>query len=210
MAYLVLIGGGTCSGKTTLASNLADAIPNCSPVLLRQDNYYLDLSSLSEDLIRRHNFDSPDSIDVDLFKSDLRTLLDGKPVPLHHYDYSSHTRKVEDGQVGPGEILIVEGIFALCFPEINELAHLKIFVDADPDTRLARRLRRDVAERGFGVEEILEQYFDTVKPMHEKYIAPSMISADWSIDTTNDLDHARLEDLIQQILNGLKTCGNPK
>ena len=177
MALVVGISGGTGSGKTTVAKAVAGAFFNRS-VLIEQELFYRDLGFLLPEERSQANFDHPDSLDLPLLLDVIRKLKAGDRVALPNYDFTTHTRKLKTTSVGPAEIVIVEGILLFHFPELLELFELKIFVLTDADVRLARRIRRDIEERGRTLNTILNQYFKTVKPMHEKYVEPSKYLAD--------------------------------
>jgi len=187
-ARLVLIGGGTCSGKTTIARAIGRRLDELKTVILSHDNYYKDLSHLSPEAANRTNFDHPDSIEYSYLLSDINEILKGNTVNIPDYDFVSHTRCEGSSIVSGAEVLILEGIFALYYKDLLEIADLRIFVDTDADLRLARRIARDIKERGFDIESALEQYIETVKPSHNAFIEPTKKNADVIISGEKEFD----------------------
>lgn len=189
-ARLILIGGGTCSGKTTIAKAIGKRIFDLKSVIISHDNYYKDLGHLSPEDANRVNFDHPDSIDVDYLMQDVKLMLKGKAVNVPQYDFITHRRSEGTLCIANADVVILEGIFALYYPELITLSDLKIFVDTDADIRLARRIQRDTVERGFDVESVLLQYLETVKPSHQAFINPSKKNADVIIPGDREFDKA--------------------
>lgn len=177
-ARLILIGGGTCSGKTTIAKAIGKRILDLKYVIISHDNYYKDLSHLSYEDAMRVNFDHPDSIDTPYLVEDIRQMLMGKAVNVPEYSFITHSRSEGKLCIANADLVILEGIFALYYPGLLEMSDLRIFVDTDDDIRLARRIQRDILERGFEVETVLDQYLETVKPSHQAFIEPSKKNAD--------------------------------
>lgn len=188
MARLILIGGGTCSGKTTIARAIGKRIHDLKSVIISHDNYYKDLSHLDHKTASRVNFDHPDSIDTKYLLKDLKQMLKGKAVNVPEYSFVTHQRGEGTLCVANAEVVILEGIFALYYPDLVELSDLKIFVDTDADIRLARRIQRDTLERGRDVESVLNQYLETVKPSHQAFIDPSKKNADVIIPGDREFD----------------------
>jgi len=155
-------------------------------VLISQDSYYKDLSEHSLEKRAKTNFDHPDSLDFTLLKEHILQLKSGSPVQVPVYDFCTHARVDQKLLVMPADILIIEGILLLAVPEIRELCDLKIFLDADHDIRLLRRMERDMRERARDFTSIRDQYLTTVKPMHEAYVEPSKQYADIIIPTLNN------------------------
>lgn len=172
------ISGGTGSGKTTLVDNILKEIDNQYVNLLSQDNYYKDNSHLTFEQREKQNYDHPDAIDFQLLVNHIKELKQGNEIEQPLYDFSIHNRTGGYLSVLPKKILIVEGILIFNDQPLLELLDLKIFVDADPDERLIRRISRDVNERGRDVQEVMSRYQTTLKPMHEQYIEPSKNQAD--------------------------------
>lgn len=185
---LVLIGGGTCSGKTTIARAIGMRLNDLKTVIISHDNYYRDLSHLEPAMRAKANFDHPDSIDTPYLLSDLQLMLSGAAVDIPDYDFKTHSRAEGHTCVSFADVIILEGIFALYYPELLALSDLKIYVDTDSDLRLARRLQRDIIDRGRSVESVLDQYLQTVKPSHEAFIEPSKKNADLIIPGDKEFD----------------------
>lgn len=174
---LIGIAGGTGSGKTTLADQIVNYFGD-DAVLIEQDSYYKDLSTLPFDEREKVNFDHPDSLDFSLLRDHLTSLKSNNSVLKPVYDFVDHSRKVECEVVSPRKIIIVEGILILADANIRELFDLKVYIDTDDDIRIIRRLERDINERGRHFESVKMQYITTVKPMHKKYVEPSRDFAD--------------------------------
>ena len=184
-SFIIGVAGPSGSGKSSITQELIKHYGADQCTVISSDNYYKGLGSTS--LERRHefNFDHPDSIEFALLEQHLRTLKSGKPVEIPTYDFATSTRKPEKHLVVPTKIIIVEGILVLHPQELSRLFDFKIYVDADSDLCLARRLRRDTAQRGRTVESVLEQYLSTVKPMYEEFVRPSQDTADLVIENSN-------------------------
>ena len=189
-ARLILIGGGTCSGKTTIAKAIAKRIHKLKYVIVSHDNYYKDLSHLSHEDACKVNFDHPDSIDLSYLLEDLHKMMAGEAVNVPEYSFITHSRNEGTLCVANADVLILEGIFALYYPELIQLSDLKIFVDTDADIRLSIRIQRDTLERGFDVESVLVQYTETVRPSHQAFIDPSKKNADVIIPGDRDFEKA--------------------
>ncbi|MCB5264704.1 MAG: uridine kinase [Candidatus Cloacimonetes bacterium] len=185
---LVLISGGTCCGKTTIARAIGQRLQDLKTVIISHDNYYKNLGHLSMEERAKVNFDHPDSIDKDYLMKDVKDMLAGKAVNMPDYDFVTHSRLEGKLCIADADVIILEGIFALYYPELIELSDLKIYVDTDADTRLARRIARDIIERGRDVEGVLDQYMQTVKPSHAAFIEPSKKNADVIIPGDKDFD----------------------
>lgn len=176
-SLLIGIAGGTGSGKTTLAQKIASAFPE-EAVLISQDLYYKDQPHLTFEERAKLNFDHPASLDFELLREQLTALKAQQPVRLPAYCFKTHSRLSETRPVEPAKLILVEGILLFAVPEIRDLFDLKIYVDAEDDIRLLRRIERDIHERGRDLEGIKEQYLATVKPMHDLFVEPSKKSAD--------------------------------
>jgi len=172
------ISGGTGSGKTTVAQKIIASIGDANVVYLQQDSYYRNLGDMPLDERHRVNFDHPDAFDHELMLNHLKALRDGESIERPIYDYVAHARKSETIRVSPLPVIMVEGILIFFDARIRQLMDLKIFVDCDADIRFARRLARDLRERGRSVGSVIEQYMTTVRPMHLQFIAPCMRYAD--------------------------------
>jgi uridine kinase len=187
-SYLVGIAGTSCSGKSLLASHLKDKLPERRPVVVSCDSYYRDLSTLSPSERSSRNFDHPDAIEWELLQRHLDILAGGEEIIQPVYDFSTHTRSAHSARVSPGELIIVEGLFVLHRQEIRRLLHTKVFVTLSESHAIARRLERDVRERGRIQESVLDQYNRTVKPMTEKFVLPSRTFADIIVDGVDPIE----------------------
>jgi uridine kinase len=176
--HLILIGGGTSSGKTTIANQITSQLNNQNVYTFSHDNYYYDLANLTPEEIKKINFDHPDAIDSKSLISDVKKILAKEEIYIPDYDFITHRRIKGEYINNSYDVIILEGIFALYFPELVKLASLKIFVETDADLRLARRIDRDINQRGFTVNEVLNQYISTVKPMHDIFIEGTKKQAD--------------------------------
>jgi len=176
--FVVAVAGGSGSGKTTLVRHLVAALTDIQPLVLELDHYYRDLSGLSPAERHAVNFDHPEALELDLLHAHIEAWMRGETVVRPCYDFASHTRLAEGVPLESRPVVFVDGLFALVDPRINRLARLRVFVDADDDVRLARRIRRDLAERGRSLDATVSQYFATVKPMHLKFIEPTRHDAD--------------------------------
>lgn len=175
---LIAIAGGSASGKTTVAEKIAEACNKKNVVFVEMDNYYHDLSHLKPEERKKTNFDHPNAIDMTLLIHDLEQLLLGNAIEEPIYDFKIDTRSKNTKIIGPGDVIILDGIFALENPIIRELVTIKIFVDTDNDTRLLRRINRDVMSRNRSLDSVLQQYSLTVKPMHDAFVEPTKRYAD--------------------------------
>ncbi len=175
---IIGIAGGSGSGKTTVVKAITDRLKD-RVVVIPQDSYYKDLSHLTEQEKRDHNFDHPDSIDFDLLCSQLKELKEGKTIEQPVYSYITCGRsKDETVTVKPADVIIVEGILIYTCSKLRKQMDIKLFVDADDDDRLMRVMSRDIVERGKTVDWVIERYTKTVKPMYLQFIEPSKRYAD--------------------------------
>jgi uridine kinase len=172
------VAGGSGSGKSTVSRNVAQALPNHSVAFIDMDAYYLNYAHLPFEERRKINWDHPDAFDWELLLAQLKRLSSGESIEKPVYDFVAHTRSNSTVVVPPAEVVVVDGILLFVDRRIRELCDVKVFVDADADTRLIRRLRRDMVKRGRPLEEILEQYLSTVQPMHLEFVEPSKRYAD--------------------------------
>ena len=178
MTVLVGIAGGTGSGKTSFAVKIRDRVGEDRCVLIAQDAYYKDGSTLSAAAQAAINYDHPDAFDTSLLVQDLRDLRAGRPVPHLTYDHASYARRVLPDPVKPRQVVILEGILVLAEEPLRRLMDIKLFIDADSDVRILRRLQRDIQERGRNFESVQRQYLDSVRPMHLEFVEPSKRYAD--------------------------------
>jgi uridine kinase len=170
---IVGIAGGSAAGKTTLARALAEALGPERVLHLQQDWYYRDLSHIEPEVRAASNFDHPEALEIELLRRHLRSLRRGETVRRPAYDFATHTRLSCRHLLRPQEMVLVEGTLVLAEPALRELLDICVYVDAPKETRLGRRLTRDVAERGRDAASCLEQHRRTVWPMHELYVGPS-------------------------------------
>ncbi|UZH55620.1 uridine kinase [Salinimicrobium tongyeongense] len=180
---IIGIAGGTGSGKTTVVNQIIEELKNEEVDVISQDSYYQDTSHLTYEQRTKINFDHPKSIDFDLLVSHLKDLKAGKNIQQPVYSFKQHNRTGETITIEPRKVIIVEGILILTHPDIREMFDIKIYVHADSDERLIRRLKRDIAERGRDLEEVLNRYQTTLKPMHQQFIEPTKEFADIIIPT---------------------------
>lgn len=180
MARRILIGiaGGSGSGKTLVARNIVRELGSDRVVIIDQDSYYKDLEDIPFRDREARNFDHPDAFDNDLLKAHIRELLEGRSTEQPIYDYAAHRRLLETRHVGEHLVIVLEGILIFVDPELRALMDIKLFIDADPDVRFIRRLRRDLVERGRSVDSIIRQYEESVRPMHQQFVDPSKRHAD--------------------------------
>jgi len=180
MATSILIGiaGGTGSGKTTIAERIIEQIGTDNVVIIPQDAYYHDRSNLPMEEREKINYDHPSSFDITLLIKHLRQLRAGQDVPKLSYDYVTHTRKILPGKVLSKPVTILEGIMVLENQGLRDMLDVKLYVDTDPDVRLIRRLRRDILDRGRTFESVIQQYMNSVRPMHLEFVEPSRRHAD--------------------------------
>ncbi len=172
------VAGGTGSGKTTVANQILNRVGSKHIAVLPQDAYYKDLHTLSKKERARINFDHPDSLETSLLIEHIKQLQAGQAVEIPVYDFTTDRRKTETITVEAQPIILVEGILIFTERELRDLLDIKIFVDTAADIRFIRRLQRDVQERGRSVESVIQQYLDTVRPMHLKFVEPSKRYAD--------------------------------
>ena len=201
---IIGIAGGTGSGKTTVVRNILHNLNTENVLVISQDNYYNDHNELSFDEREKVNFDHPRSIDFELLTQHVQDLKNGETIEQPMYSFITHSRTTETIITHPKEVIIVEGILIFTHPELRDLFDLKIFVHADSDERLIRRIRRDIQERGRDLEEVLNRYRTTLKPMHEQFIEPSKIHADIIVPNMKKKNEAAIRVLSTLIKDKLK------
>ena len=181
---MLIIGiyGGTGSGKTTIVNMIASHFSSNDIEIISQDSYYKDNSDISYEDRCKLNFDHPDAIDFNLLHKHIKNLRKGETVEQPIYDFKIHNRLKKTIQIKPKKILILEGILIMCHAEIRSIFDLKIFINANSKTRMERRIKRDITERGRSRDEVLKRYIETLKPMHEKFIEPTKIYANYIIE----------------------------
>jgi uridine kinase len=175
------LGGGSGSGKTTIARSIVEAIGPDNVALIQHDAYYHDQTDLPMEERVKVNYDHPDSFETSLLVEHLRELRAGRAIERPIYDFTVYNRLPETVRVEPKPVIMVEGILVLYEPELRELMDLKIYVDTDPDLRIMRRLERDLKERGRSFDSVHDQYLATVRPMHLQFVEPSKRYADMVI-----------------------------
>jgi uridine kinase len=175
---LIGIAGGSGSGKTLVAKRIFDDLGSEKVIIIQQDSYYRELSHLSLEERQKQNYDHPDAFDHKLLIEQLKKLLSGKYIDQPIYDYSIHSRRKETRRIGEHIIIVLEGILILHDPQLRSLMDIKVYVDTDDDIRLIRRIRRDVNERGRSLNSILDQYENSVRPMHLQFTEPTKRYAD--------------------------------
>lgn len=201
MPKIVLIGGGSASGKTFVTRKVIEMLGVDKVTHLSIDDYYKDLTDLPMEERAKINYDHPKAFDWKLLRSQLADLKAGKTIEKPVYDFTVHNRSQKTESVSPKDIIIVEGIMALVDDKVRHLSDLNVFINASRERRFLRRLIRDNNERGRAYESIIEQYFATVQPMFEEVIAPSMNYAD--VLLANDGVSNKAINVLTQILTDL-------
>jgi uridine kinase len=176
--FLIGIAGGTGSGKTTVARRIYESLHLDAAVFLDHDSYYKELGHLTLEERSRVNYDHPESLDTELFLEHLGELIAGRPIEKPVYDFTRHTRAAQTVRAEPRDVVLADGILLFTEPRVREMFDLKIFVDAEPDVRFIRRMRRDIEERGRALDTVIEQYLSTVRPMHFEFVEPTKRYAD--------------------------------
>jgi len=175
---IIGVAGGTGSGKSTVARNVASALGEASVAFLDMDAYYLDHAHLPFEQRKLVNWDHPNAFDWDLLVRHLTDLSEGRPIDKPVYDFHAHVRSQTVVQIPPADVIVIDGILLFVDSRVRDLCDVKVFVDADADIRLIRRIRRDMVKRGRPLAEILDQYLSTVQPMHLEFVEPSKRYAD--------------------------------
>jgi uridine kinase len=196
---IIGIAGGTGSGKTTVVNQILNEIPEDEVCVISQDSYYNETDDLSFEERTRINFDHPKAIDFDLLVKHLKDLKKGQIIDQPVYSFVSHNRSKDTLTTHPRKVVIVEGILIFNNVELRNLFDIKIFVHADTDERLIRRLRRDIKERGRDIDEVLNRYQTTLKPMHQQFIEPTKNYAD--IIIPNDKYNTVAIDIVRTVIN---------
>jgi uridine kinase len=176
--FIVGVAGGSGSGKSTVARNVAQALQTESVAFLDMDAYYKNFAHLALAERRKINWDHPESFDWELLVGQLAQLASGKAIDKPVYDFVTHTRSDHTVIVPAARVIVIDGILLFSDARVRELCDVKVFVDADADIRLIRRIRRDMAKRGRPLDEILDQYVTTVQPMHLEFVEPTKRYAD--------------------------------
>lgn len=193
------IAGGTGSGKTTVVNQILNELPADEVCVISQDSYYKETNNLTYQERTKINFDHPKAIDFDLLVSHLKALKNGDVIEQPVYSFVTHNRTIDTLITHPRKVVIVEGILIFNSTELRELFDIKIFVHADTDERLIRRLRRDIEERGRDVNEVITRYQTTLKPMHLQFIEPTKTYAD--IIIPNDRYNTVAIDIVRTVIS---------
>lgn len=196
------IAGGTGSGKTTVAENVAAALPAGAVIVLKHDWYYRDRSDIPLDDRLRINYDHPDAIETGLLVEHLQALRAGDAALAPQYDFRTHLRLPEPRRLLPAPIVLVEGILVLADDRLRAQMDVKVFVDTDADIRLMRRIRRDMEQRGRSFAQVREQYYATVRPMHLQFVEPSKRAADLIVPEGGE-NSAALAVIVARLLQAL-------
>ncbi len=201
MRKVILIGGGSASGKTYVLRKVLEKIPEDKIARISLDDYYKDLKELPIEERAKVNYDHPKAFDWKLINQQLKALKNGQAIEKPLYDFTTHSRSLLTEIVQPKDLIIIEGIMALVNKELRDLGDLKVFISASRERRLVRRIDRDMKERGRTYESIIEQYFSTVLPMYEEIIAPSQYYADLIIN--NDGYSTKSIDVLVSVLQNM-------
>ncbi|MDA9353929.1 uridine kinase [Flavobacteriaceae bacterium] len=193
------IAGGTGSGKTTVVNQIINELPEDEVCVISQDSYYKATDNLSYEERIKINFDHPRAIDFDLLETHISDLKSGKIIQQPIYSFKTHNRTKDTIKTHPRKVVIIEGILIFNSKKLLDLFDIKIFVHADADERLIRRVRRDIKERGRNIDEVLDRYKDTLKPMHQQFIEPTKNFAD--IIIPNDRYNTVAIDIVRTVIS---------
>lgn len=199
---IIGIAGGSGSGKTTFAYKIQNQLPSRAVQILSMDSYYL--HELPERIINdkgKPNFDHPEAFDWELLRTHLSELKAGRRILCPIYDFKSNSRTRETVEISPTRSILFEGIFSLFDETIREMLEIKVFLHVDADIRFSRRLHRDVKERGRSLESVIDQYYETVRPMYNKYLDPQKQYADFTVGEETDVAANILAAKIEKLLN---------
>ncbi|MEX6626261.1 uridine kinase [Tenacibaculum salmonis] len=197
--FIIGIAGGTGSGKTTVVNQIINELPKNEVCLLSQDSYYSKTDNLNYEERAKINFDHPKAIDFNLLVTHLKDLRNNKTIQQPIYSFETHNRINDTIKTLPKKVIIIEGILIFNNKELRNLCDIKIFVHADADERLIRRIRRDIKERGRDIDEVLSRYQDTLKPMHQQFIEPTKTYAD--IIIPNDKYNTVAIDIVRTVIS---------
>ena len=201
---LIGIAGGSGSGKTLVARTIVRDLGSTRVAIIDQDSYYRDLDDIPIADRDLRNFDHPDAFDNELLKQHIKDLVAGRSIEQPIYDYTRHARLKETKTIGEHHVIVLEGILIFVDEELRDMMDIKLFIDADPDIRLVRRIERDVRERGRAIETILRQYQATVRPMHLQFVEPSKRYADLIVPEGGhnrvaiDLMKVKIKDMLRE------------
>lgn len=175
---IIAIGGGTASGKTMISKKLLELSKDIGTVsIITMDNYYKDRSEKTAKEREKINYDHPSSLDIDLLVEHIKLLKEGNNIEMPLYDFKTHTRSLNTMTVNSTKVIILEGILALHYKELMDYINVKIYVDTPDDIRFIRRLKRDITNRARTMDLVVNQYLETVRPMHEAFVLPSKANA---------------------------------
>lgn len=203
---IIGISGATASGKSLLAHTIVNELDSSQVVIISEDSYYRDQSHLSLEERNKTNYDHPSSIEHDLLTQHLQQLQQGKAIEVPEYDYAIHTRRKETRTIGQHAIIVLEGILLFTDPALRDMMDVRIFMDTPLDVCLARRLRRDLVERGRTIESVLDQYSETVRPMYLQFVEPSKQHADIIVPRGGenriaiDMIKAKMQELLHSLV----------
>jgi len=200
-AVLIGIAGASGSGKTSVAASVIQSLESDKVLIIQEDSYYKDLSDIPFAERKGRNFDHPDAFDHDLLAEHLLQLLNGEAVSQPVYNYKLHTRSKETETVEPGSLIILEGILVLVNAQLRKLMDYRVFVDTPLDICLARRLKRDMEERGRTADSVIRQYTETVRPMYLEFVEPSRRYAD--IKISGEEANSEAVDILTARINAL-------
>ena len=203
--YIIGIAGGSGSGKTTFTQKVVSQINDPKVGILHQDSYYLPRPPSHLKINDEPNFDHPEAFDWELLRSHLENIKEGKKVEMPTYDYTVSRRTTKTETIGPCKVLIVEGIFALWDEPMRALFDLKFYLHVESDIRFIRRLFRDLKDRARTLDDIIRQYYDTVRPMHQLYLEPTRQYADIIVGEETDHAAQMLAAMIKQKLSEMKS-----
>jgi uridine kinase len=198
---IIAVAGGSASGKTTVVDKIIDGFDKEKVTVIKHDDYYKDQTEMTMEERYKVNYDHPFSLDNDLMYDQVVDLIKGHTITKPTYDFENHNRSDKVEQVSPTDIVILEGILIMEDARIRDLCDIKLYVTADDDLRFIRRLERDMAERGRTMESVVNQYLNTVKPMHFAFVKPTKRYAD--IIIPNDKDHDVAVDIIITKINSI-------
>ncbi|MDR7336144.1 uridine kinase [Roseateles asaccharophilus] len=176
--FVIGVAGGSGSGKSTVTRQVLASIGPDRVAVVMMDDYYLDQSHMSPEERRKQNYDHPDAFDWPLMARHVASLRKGEAIEMPVYDFAADNRSQQTITVKPAPVVVVEGLYALYDPKLRNLMSLKIYVDTASDVRFIRRLQRDILERGRSTESVVNQYLETVRPMHKQFIEPTKRNAD--------------------------------
>jgi uridine kinase len=212
---IIGIAGGSGSGKSTVATNVADLLTTSSVAFIDMDAYYKNFPSLSLEERKKLNWDHPDAFDYDLLYSHLKALSSRKAIEKPEYDFVTHLRSAEHTHVEPADVVVIDGILLFVDARVRDLCDVKVFVDADADIRLIRRIERDTHVRGRPLDEIIEQYLSTVQPMHNEFVEPSKRYADVIVprgghnSVAIEMIVAKIQRRLQRVTDGAEVRKTP-